>query len=139
MTDSQLADQVSVFPAGVNVAATWSKELAFARGEAMGTEHRRKGVDAQLGPSVSPLGRSPLGGRNWEGFSIDPVISAKLAAETVKGIQSAGVMACMKHLIVNEQERFRSANDAAAFGYHNVTKGVSSNVDDKTMHELYLW
>lgn len=105
----------------------------------MGSEHRRKGVDVQLGPSVSPLGRSPLSGRNWEGFSIDPVNSAKLAAETVKGIQSSGVIACMKHLIAYEQERFRTAGDAAAFDYYNVTEGVSSNVDDKTMHELYLW
>ena len=62
------ADYVSAFPAGVNVAATFDRGLAFARGEAMGSEHRGKGVDIQLGPAIGPLGRSPEGGRNWEGF-----------------------------------------------------------------------
>jgi hypothetical protein len=59
------ADYVSAFPSGVNVAATWSRTLAYARGQAMGSEHRGKGVDVQLGPVCGPLGRSPEGGRNW--------------------------------------------------------------------------
>ena len=62
------ADFVSAFPAGVNVAATWDKSLAYARGQAMGAEHQGKGVDIQLGPVAGPLGRAPEGGRNWEGF-----------------------------------------------------------------------
>ena len=62
------ADFVSAFPAGVNVAATWDKGLANARGQAMGAEHHGKGVDIQLGPVAGPLGRAPEGGRNWEGF-----------------------------------------------------------------------
>ena len=57
-----------MFPAGVNVAATFDRGLAFARGAAMGAEHRDKGSDVQLGPVAGPLGRSPEGGRNWEGF-----------------------------------------------------------------------
>lgn len=61
-------DYNSVFPAGVNVAATFDRGLAFARGAAMGAEHRDKGSDVQLGPVAGPLGRSPEGGRNWEGF-----------------------------------------------------------------------
>ena len=62
------ADYNSAFPAGVNVAATFNRGLAYARGQAMGQEHRGKGVDVQLGPVAGPLGRAPAGGRNWEGF-----------------------------------------------------------------------
>ena len=65
------ADYNSVFPAGVNVAATFDRGLAYARGAAMGAEHRGKGVDVQLGPVAGPLGRSPEGGRNWEGFRLE--------------------------------------------------------------------
>lgn len=61
-------DFTSVFPAGVNVAATFDRGLAAARGAAMGAEHRGKGTDVQLGPVAGPLGRAPAGGRNWEGF-----------------------------------------------------------------------
>jgi len=63
-----LADENSAFPAGINVAATWSTQLINARGAAMGAEHRGKGVDMQLGPVAGPLGRVPAGGRNWEGL-----------------------------------------------------------------------
>ena len=78
-----------------------------------------------LGPNAGPLGRTPLGGRNWEGFSPDPYLSGGAVAETVGGNQDAGVIASVKHFILNEQEHFRG--------------GISSNLDDKTMHELYLW
>ena len=64
----KIADFNSVFPAGVNVAATFDRGLAYARGQAMGAEHQMKGSDVQLGPVAGPLGRSPEGGRNWEGF-----------------------------------------------------------------------
>jgi len=64
------ADFNSVFPAGVNVAATFDRGLAQARGQAMGAEHQMKGSDVQLGPVAGPLGRSPEGGRNWEGFRL---------------------------------------------------------------------
>jgi beta-glucosidase len=69
----------------------------------MGTEHKLKGVDVQLGPVVGPLGRAPEGGRNWEGFSPDPVLAGVAVAETVRGIQQAGVMACTKHYIVRHR------------------------------------
>lgn len=62
------ADFNSVFPGGVNVAATFDRGLAQARGQAMGAEHQMKGSDVQLGPVAGPLGRSPEGGRGWEGF-----------------------------------------------------------------------
>jgi len=142
MQDSPLgirfADYVSAFPAGVNVAATWDRSLAYARGVAMGSEHRDKGVDVQLGPVCGPLGRAPEGGRNWEGFAPDPYLTGQLIAPTIQGIQSAGVIACTKHYIMNEQEHFRQAPEAIGYGY-NITESISENVDDKTMHEIYLW
>lgn len=101
----------------------------------MGQEHRGKGVDVILGPVAGPLGRSPEGGRNWEGFSSDPVLTGIMMAETIKGIQDEGVIACSKHYILNEQEHFRNSPQAP----FNITDSSSSNIDDVTMHELYLW
>lgn len=91
----------------------------------MGREFRGKGVDVQLGPAAGPLGLFPEGGRNWEGFSPDPWLSGVAFAQTIQGIQSAGVVACAKHYIMNEQEHYRNS--------------MSVNIDDKTMHEVYLW
>lgn len=82
------------------------------------------------------MGRSALGGRNWEGFSPDPYLTAHAFTETIQGIQSAGVQACIKHLIGNEQETQRFPSDE---GEDDEVKAVSSNIDDRTMHELYLW
>ncbi|KAJ5084569.1 hypothetical protein NUU61_009148 [Penicillium alfredii] len=142
MQDSPLgirdSDYSSGFSAGVNVAATWDKRLAYQRGMAMGEEHRDKGVDVQLGPVAGPLGKYPEGGRNWEGFAPDPVLTGVMMAETIKGMQDAGIIACAKHFIGNEQEHFRQSGEAQGYGY-NISESVSSNIDDKTMHELYLW
>ncbi|KAI4168312.1 MAG: hypothetical protein LQ343_006479 [Gyalolechia ehrenbergii] len=134
----RLTDYNSAFPAGVNVAATFDRGLAFARGVAMGQEHRGKGVDIQLGPVAGPLGRAPAGGRNWEGFSPDPALTGIMMAQTIQGIQGAGVIACAKHFIVNEQEHFRQAPEEAGYGVI-INDSLSSNVDDATMHETYLW
>jgi beta-glucosidase-like glycosyl hydrolase len=90
----RLSDYNSAFPAGGTVAASWDRDVWYERGYSMGMEHRGKGVDVQLGPVVGPLGRAPEGGRNWEGFSPDPVLSGIAVAQTVKGIQNAGVIAC---------------------------------------------
>ncbi|WPG98473.1 Hypothetical protein R9X50_00126400 [Acrodontium crateriforme] len=136
MQDSPLgvrfADYASAFPAGITIAASWDREVMYQRGYDMGSEHRDKGVDVQLGPVAGPIGRSPEGGRNWEGFSPDPVLTGIGVAETVKGIQKAGVMACTKHYIGNEQEHFRQGGTGLA-------DAISSNIDDVAMHELYLW
>lgn len=138
MQDSPLGvrdtDFNSAFPAGVTIAATWDRSLFYQRGYDMGSEHVGKGVDVQLGPVVGPIGRSPEGGRNWEGFSPDPVLSGVAVAETIKGMQKAGIMACTKHYIGNEQEHFRQGAPPAY-----LTAAISSNIDDVTMHELYLW
>lgn len=83
-------------------------------------------------PDVQPS--NPFG----TGFSPDPVLSGIAVAQTVRGIQDAGVVACTKHYILNEQEHFRQAPEAQSYGY-NISESSSSNVDDVTMHELYLW
>ena len=97
----------------------------YARGNALGAEAKGVGVNVQLGPVAGPLGKIPNGGRNWEGFAADPYLSGIAMAETVQGMQDAGVQACAKHYIGNEQEKNRDS--------------MSSNIDDRTFHELYLW
>ncbi|KAF2183232.1 glycoside hydrolase family 3 protein, partial [Zopfia rhizophila CBS 207.26] len=135
-TGVRFGDYVSAFTSGGTIAASWDRGAWYQRGYQMGVEMRDKGVDVQLGPVVGPLGRNPKGGRNWEGFSPDPVLSGIGVAETVRGIQDAGVIACTKHYIMNEQEHFRSPGNFEDFGF---VDGISSNIDDKTLHELYLW
>ncbi|GME37074.1 Glycoside hydrolase family 3 [Neofusicoccum parvum] len=124
-------DNNTAFPPGITVGATWNKDLMYARGEAIGQEFRGKGVNIYLGPTVGPLGRKPRGGRNWEGFGADPVLQAVGGAQTIKAVQAQGVMATIKHLIGNEQESYRM--------YNPFQPGISANIDDRTMHELYLW
>ncbi|KAJ6782204.1 hypothetical protein PWT90_03709 [Aphanocladium album] len=129
----RFADNATAFPAGITVGASWNKELMFQRGQAHGQEAREKGINVLLGPSVGPLGRMPAGGRNWEGYGPDPYLQGIAAAETIRGIQGEGVMATIKHFVANEQEHFRQP---WAWG---LPHAVSSNVDDRTMHELYAW
>ncbi|KAI8153841.1 putative beta-glucosidase A [Colletotrichum sp. SAR 10_70] len=134
----RFSDYNSVFPSGQTVAATWDRSLVYRRAEAIGAEQRAKGVDVVLAPVAGPIGRAPTGGRNWEGFSVDPYLTGVFMAESVKGIQDAGAIACAKHFVGNEQEHFRQAPEAIGYGY-NITESLSSNIDDKTMHELYMW
>ena len=130
----RFADNATLWPAAVTTSATWSKDLMYKRGRALGKEHRLKGVNILLGPSMGPLGRMPGGGRNWEGFGPDPVLAGIAAAETIRGIQDEGVIATAKHYIANEQEHFRQEG-----GEWGVPNSLSSNIDDRTLHELYLW
>ncbi|KAI1338866.1 glycoside hydrolase family 3 protein [Xylariaceae sp. FL0016] len=122
---------VSSWASGISVGASWNRDLAHKRAVGMAGEFRKKGVNMALGPVVGPLGRIAAGGRNWEGFSNDPYLCGALAYETVDGIQSQGVMTSTKHFIANEQETNRNPSG-------NIT-AVSSNINDKTIHELYLW
>src|SRR5207342_1254320 len=91
---------------------------AVAAGEA-----RRKGVHVILGPTIN-LHRSPLGGRNFEAFSEDPLLTGALAAAYVRGVQSCGVGATPKHYVANDFETERW--------------WVDVTVDERTLHELYL-
>jgi beta-glucosidase len=129
----RFADNTTAFPAGITVGATWSKELMYLRGKAHGKEARLKGINVLLGPAMGPLGRMPAGGRNWEGFGSDPVLQGIAAAQTIKGIQEEGVMATAKHYIANEQEHFRQAWE------WGIPNAISSNIDDRTIHEIYAW
>ncbi|CZR51504.1 probable beta-glucosidase [Phialocephala subalpina] len=129
----RFADNATAFPAGITVGATWSKDLMYKRGKAHGKEARLKGINVLLGPCVGPLGRMPAGGRNWEGFGADPVLQGIAAAQTIKGIQEEGVMATIKHFVGNEQEHFRQSWE---WGLPNA---MSSNIDDRTLHEMYGW
>jgi beta-glucosidase len=113
------------------------------RGIYMAEEFKGKGSHVILGPVAGPLGRSPYGGRNWEGFSSDPYLTGVAMEETITGIQSVGVQACSKHYIGNEQETQRNPS-STSFGSGGgpvgpVIEAVSANMDDRTMHELYLW
>ncbi|KAF2458236.1 glycoside hydrolase family 3 protein [Lineolata rhizophorae] len=129
----RFTDHITAFPAGITVGATWNKELMYERGKAMGLEARLKGVNVLLGPSIGPIGRLPAGGRNWEGFGVDPVLQGMAAAETIRGIQEEGVMATAKHYVGNEQEHFRQAFE---WGTPNA---ISSNIGDRALHEIYAW
>ncbi|KAF7538564.1 hypothetical protein G7054_g2770 [Neopestalotiopsis clavispora] len=124
-------DNITAFPAGITTGATWNKQLMYERGVALGEEFKGKGANFYLGPSVGPLGRKPRGGRNWEGFGADPVLQGIAGAQTIKGVQEQGVIATLKHAIGNEQEEYRM--------YSVIQAGYSSNIDDRTLHELYLW
>ncbi|TCD69440.1 hypothetical protein EIP91_007566 [Steccherinum ochraceum] len=116
------ADFVTAFPTGVNTGATFNRTMMRIRGEFMGAEHKGKGVHVALGPMMN-MGRIAQGGRNWEGFGADPFLTGEAAYETILGMQSSGVQACAKHFINNEQEHKRTQS--------------SSNVDDRTQHEIY--
>jgi beta-glucosidase len=110
-------------PSATALAAAWDPGLARRYGAAAAVEARRKGVDVVLGPTIN-LHRSPLGGRHFECFSEDPVLTAELAAAYVSGVQDNGVGATPKHYIANDFETDRFTVDVRA--------------DDRTLRELYL-
>ncbi|KAH8701062.1 glycosyl hydrolase family 3 N terminal domain-containing protein [Talaromyces proteolyticus] len=131
----RLADLASVFPAGVTVAATWDKDMMYERGSALAQEFKGKGAHVALGPVAGPLGRTPWGGRNWEGFSPDPFLTGVAMDQTIRAIQSEGVQANAKHIIGNEQETQRKPTVVDG----KRVEAYSANIDDRTLHELYLW
>ncbi|KAJ3782892.1 beta-D-xylosidase/beta-D-glucosidase [Lentinula aff. detonsa] len=131
----------SQFPAGVTVAATWDRKLIYARARAMGQEFRDQGVHIALAPVTGgPLGRTPLDGRAWEGSFADPYACGEASYQSVAGLTDAGVATVAKHWIAYEQETSRNLY----FDYEGVSQAavqlpISSNLDDLTMHELYMW
>ncbi|KIY49155.1 hypothetical protein FISHEDRAFT_17912, partial [Fistulina hepatica ATCC 64428] len=127
---------ISQYPAGLTTAATWDRELMYSRGRAMGKEFYDQGINIANAPVAGgPMGRSPLGGRNWEGWFPDPYATGMASYLTVKGIQDSGVAAVAKHFIGYEQETDRNPYQVSSLVFNS----ISSNIDDKTTHELYLW
>lgn len=123
------ADFASQFPAQVTVAATWDRDLFYGRAAALGAEFRGKGIHIALAPVTGgPLGRSPLAGRNWEGFSADPYLSSVGSYLSVKGFQDQGVVATSKHYTLYEQETNRNANFPNPNGTNPLP--ISADVDD---------
>jgi beta-glucosidase len=110
-------------PSATCMAATWDRDSLELAGRLSAAEARRKGVDVVLGPTIN-LHRSPLGGRHFECYSEDPVLTGELAAAYVRGTQKMGVGACPKHYVANDTENDRFNYDAI--------------VDEQTLRELYL-
>lgn len=136
------SDFASAFPAGLSAAASFDKNLIHERGKLIGEEFRGKGAHIFLGPVAGPLGRSAMAGRNWEGFSPDPYLTGVAMEETILGVQSTGVQANAKHWVAYEQETQRNPEGAFNSSHEPNDKdvmSVSSNVDDRTLHELYVW
>lgn len=109
-------------PSASAVASTWNVDLIDQSGAVMAHEARRKGVDVVLGPTIN-LHRSPVGGRHFEQYSEDPVLSGHLASAFVKGVQRNGVGGCLKHYVGNDAETNRFT--------------VNSVIDEKTLREVY--
>ena len=111
------------YPTASGLANTWDEELLEQMGQHLGLEAASEGVSVLLGPGVN-IKRSPLCGRNFEYFSEDPYLAGKMAAALIRGIQSNGISACVKHYAVNSQELLRMTNDSV--------------VDERTLREIYL-
>ncbi len=116
-------DSATYYPTGSALAATWSYDLAYDYGNALGTEARRRGKDIILGPAMN-IQRLPVGGRTYEYFSEDPALNAVLAVGYTKGMQDAGTAACLKHYALNNQETNRGSIDVI--------------IAERPMREIYL-
>jgi beta-glucosidase len=116
-------DSATFFPNGSALAATWNPALAYRFGHDMGEEARARNKTVMLAPAFN-ITRTPLNGRTYEYYSEDPYLNARLAVQSVKGIQSQHVAACVKHFAVNNQEIERGTLDVS--------------VDERTLREIYL-
>ena len=111
------------FPVGICLGATWNVELVERVGQALGEEVQSKGAHVLLAPTVN-IHRSPLNGRNFECYSEDPYLTARMAAAYIKGVQAQGVGACIKHFVCNDSEFER--------------RSISSEVGERALREIYL-
>ena len=113
----------TLFACGVAAAAAWNEDVVYEMGVALGQDSRARGVHILLGPGVN-ICRSPLCGRNFEYMGEDPYLVSRSAVQYIKGVQSQGVMATVKHFALNNQETDR---------HH-----ISSDADERTMNEIYF-
>lgn len=113
----------AVFPVGIVLAQTWNLALVEQIGAAIAQEARTKGAQVLLAPTVN-IHRSPLGGRNFESYSEDPYLAARMAVAYINGVQGQGIAAMVKHYIGNEQETERYS--------------MNSVIDQRTLREIYL-
>ncbi len=111
------------FPTSSALSSSWDIDLAYAVGKAIGEECLAEGVHMLLGPAIN-IQRSPLGGRNFEYYSEDPVLSGEMAAAFILGLQSEGTGACVKHYLANNQEHHR--------------QNVNNIIDEQALNEIYL-
>ncbi len=116
-------DEATVLPTLSALASTWNRDLAAAHGHVIGAEARARGKDQMLGPGVNIM-RDPRCGRNWEYMSEDPCLTAKLAVEEIRALQSHDVAATIKHFALNNQEKNRY--------------GVDTVCDERALNEIYL-
>lgn len=117
------SDPATCFPTAATISNSWNVELSERVGEYLGAEAVSQKINVLLGPAIN-MKRNPLCGRNFEYFSEDPYLAGKLAAGYIRGIQSNGIAACVKHFAVNNQEERRMAIDTI--------------VDERTLREIYL-
>lgn len=113
------------FPSSTALASTWNTELMHRFGQEVGVQARLKDVQAVMGPTIN-MHRDPRGGRNFETFSEDPLLTGKLAAAISNGLQESGVSACAKHFVANESETSRKSHD------------VAESANSRAMREIYM-
>jgi len=113
----------TAYPAGIALAASWDTDLAHRFGVSMGKDARARGVHFILGPGMN-IYRAPMCGRNFEYFGEDPFLASRMAVGVIEGIQSQHVLATAKHFAANNQEFERNK--------------LSSDVDERTLREIYL-
>ncbi len=115
--------RATCFPTAVSVANSWNPALGEELGKHLGREAVSQRVNVVLGPGTN-IKRNPRCGRNFEYFSEDPILAGKMAASYIRGIQSNGVAACVKHFAANNQEHRRLVSDSV--------------MDERTLREIYL-
>lgn len=119
----RISNPTTCFPTGVSMAASWNTELVGKVGQAIAEETRGMGCDIILGPCVNIV-REPRAGRNFEAYSEDPFLAGKTAVAFINGVQSQKIGTSLKHYAANNYEIERGR--------------ASSNVDERTLREIYL-